>query len=920
MICRKSNLPMSDADRIYQTNNLRHTIHEMLQNEYVYKQLWFYKPELIEKWEDDPSEENAEIIAKHIIRMASRNTVNQLFGIVMADGVQSKENYFLSADYIRHYLHEKVIESFCNGGGQIQIGDLLQERPDAYYIHTYLNGSRKDLIFRKDTILGKILSYVKGKKTVSGIDLCEFLEKNQVGEGQIKSIIELLYNTGAVTSEIDVETLAFQGRDLAEIGNSFLKEADISLLKKMSQEMSILNKLNLKQYKESVRNIEKQARGLIGKPFQNRIICGYRRENSGYLPNNRFGISKKLKEFFEVLGKNSQDYAEMRGFETEFVVQYGLFQAVPLIEVLPLYRRRKNDFQRSEQYNQQEKIFRDLLRRAQAEEREEIELSNDDLDRIIETENGKSRIRTTMFDFKYRKYGKDIVLSDIVFAFKGALTCAYLSAEEMGVEKVEDEAYLYYCPQYLADIGCPRARENGARIRIYSKGEQDLGIERLAVTADFDGMHLMDLKSRREILPINPTMKSFQYQIESEAMEFLDKLGRYLTMIPSATLPIEREEWTHVPRIRYKNMVLQPQRWLIRSEDLNCCKMRDYLRRGRISRYVYLMTETGEERYMDLQSDLACKWLAGYGKRHDYAILVEAFHQEGQQFDYIMDVEYKKRGKRVGSGFYKENTKKIPQSSKSYTSWHLIYSPSCLKEIQSALSEYLSKVKKRFFFIHYIEDGKNVIRLRVKDDIYESSKACLQDLMERELIESFSMQNYKPEIIRYGGMEYISKFEELFEKESEICLNINIRLNIQDILYIQMIVILAMLINVLGEENVGLFLSAHIEKEKPSTNSHFYLQSNKKMFLQGVEQDISQIKLLFQDIDKNLKKYIGDIQKENTDDYAEYVLLSMLHMRLNRFAGISGNREEEAFCLAETIYKTYSLERKRRDEKCVGDR
>lgn len=25
----------------------------------------------------------------------------------------------------------------------------------------------------------------------------------------------------------------------------------------------------------------------------------------------------------------------------------------------------------------------------------------------------------------------------------------------MGVEKVEDEAYLYYCPQYLADIGCP---------------------------------------------------------------------------------------------------------------------------------------------------------------------------------------------------------------------------------------------------------------------------------------------------------------------------------------------------------------------------------------------------------------------------------------------------------------------------------
>lgn len=46
------------------------------------------------KWEDDPFEENAEMIAKHIIRMASRNTVNQLFGIVMADGVQSKENYF----------------------------------------------------------------------------------------------------------------------------------------------------------------------------------------------------------------------------------------------------------------------------------------------------------------------------------------------------------------------------------------------------------------------------------------------------------------------------------------------------------------------------------------------------------------------------------------------------------------------------------------------------------------------------------------------------------------------------------------------------------------------------------------------------------------------------------------------------------
>lgn len=900
---RKSNLPLSYADAIYQSNNLTHTVEKILANPEIYKIIWFYKPQLIKFWEQSATKERAEAIGKIIIRMSSRTTINQLMGVMGTRYTEKKEIYSLSTEYLKQLYTDKMTEIFDSEKIQYKISNLLMEREHAYYINSYFQGSRRNLVFRKNTVLGLLIQYIAQGRNVDGKGILQFGEKHNLFRDKVKSIVGILYNTGAVITNIDIEALSFCEDGHKEGRTIILSECEARQLQELKSKTTVLAALDISQFVLEVEHIEKVANSLLGKNFLGRIINGHSRERGSYIQAEEFGLSKALKRFLSTLGANTPDYMKMKAFEESFVHEYGMFHCVPIMEILPLYQRSEKPQVNTEKQNAQMRWFKEMMVNSHIKEQDEIVLTGADLDVINGLDNGHPRTNESRFDMKYRRYGKDIVLTDIAFSFPGALFHAYLNEEEIYSENDKEEAdYLYYCSAYLASIGCPKGAQTARRIRLHSWGKQELGLDAIGIMVDFDGMHVIDRKTSRKIVPVNPTMKSFQYQIENVAMEFLDKIGRYLTKIPSSVLPMESFNYSTLPRIRYKNIIIQPKKWVMRGSELKEGDIKDCLTKRKVDRYVYLMMETGEDRYLDLDSQLGKKWLKEYAFNHEFVLLSEAFHSEDYCVDRISTVKFETEKSPVCNGYYQEEIQKV-KGDTPYSSWHLIYEPENLKEIKEAIVTYIQKYEKKYFFIHYVENGSQVLRLRVRNDDFESSWKFMDNLSACGLIGGFSLQNYTPETIRYGGNLYIQKFEKLFEQESEICIKLDLPRTTQEIICMQVAITLAIVLNVLGTENSWHFLQIHFGEIRERADCLTCYRKYKYVMVAQVEAACERLQKGFSSIDKQIKQYIVEIGERYDEYYADYILLSLLHMRINRMVGVSPILENQSYGLACLLYK-----------------
>lgn len=909
---RKSNLPLAYAEAIYQSNNLTQTVETMLNNPGIYKIVWFYKPQLIKSWEQGATKEMAEAIGKLIIRMSSRTTINQLMGAVGTEYTKKGESYSLSTEYLRQLYTDKMTELFDSEKIQYKISNLLMEREHAYYINSYFQGLRRNLVFRKNTVMGLLIQHIAQERNVDGKGILQFGEQYSMFRDKMKSIVELLYNSGAVITNIDIEALSFCEAGHREHRAVLLLGDEAKQLQALEDQANALSESDISQFALAVENIERGAHALLGKAFSGRVLNGHSRESSSYIQAEEFGLSKALKRFLSTLGANAPDYMEMKAFETSFVHKYGMFHCVPVVEILPLYQRRSKAQVNTEKKTAQTKRFQEILANSRLREQDEIILTGADLDAMNGLDNGHPRTNESRFDMKYRRYGRDIVLTNMTFSYPGTLFHAYLSEEEIYSEKDREEAdYLYYCPAYLASIGCPKGAQTVRRIRLHSWGEQELGLEHLGIMVDFDGMHVIDRKTARKIVPVNPTMKSFEYQIENVAIEFLDKVGRYLSKVPSSVLPVDDFTHSTLPRIRYKNIILHPKKWILRGrelmeEDTGAC-----LTKRKVDRYVYLTMETGEERYLDLDSQLGKKWLREYARGHEFVLLSEAFHSEDYCVDRIATIKFEAEKSPVCDGYYQEKAQSVKEDT-PYSSWHLSYEPENLKEIKEAIVTYTQRYEKKYFFVHYVENESQVLRLRIRNDEFENSWRFMGELSAYGLIGGFNLQKYIPETIRYGGNLYIRKFEKLFEQESEICIKMDFPRTTQEIICMQVAITLAMVSNVLGIENSWHFLQTHFGEAGEHVDCLTCYRKYKYVMKTQVGAACERFQKEFTSIDKQIKQYIVDIGEHCNEYYADYILLSLLHMRINRIAGVSPTLEKQSYGLACLVYKK-KFNLKRRD-------
>ncbi len=899
---RRSNLPPSYADNLYSSDDLLQTVTEMLADSDIYKTLWFYKPQLVEKWETDRSQEMAEVLAKYLIRMASRTTINQQFGVMMTDRIVHKEKYFLSTDYLKVYYTKKLLHSLENNRIYYRLGNLLRKDTTDYSINSYIGNRRSTVTIQKDTAAGKLIGWIDSEVEVSANTLYLQAVNNGFTRKMLIKVLETLYSLKAIATNIDMEALSFRLLDKTEEKRQqklFLRDDEIEELSQLIQKIEGLNRLEKDEFLTSVKEINDGALALLESPFEARILDGYRRDYSSDFPNQRFSMSKRTKQLFEVLGAVTTGAELMERFKQLFIDRYGLFQVIPLLESISLYEEIRKRGVISQEGTRLKQLFEVKLRTAQIKRQSTLELSEEVVDEILSLKQEARRINDAYFELKYQKYGRDIVLSELSFFHPGALSCAYLEREEMDCyTRGMNTAALYYSPNYLSGIGCPRGLDKTERIRLDTVEKEDLAISSLGIMADFDGIHLVDRKSKRKILPFNPTMKSFEFSCESVVMEFLEKLGLYLVGMPSAHIPIDFHSWSFIPQIRYKNIILQKRRWLIEKSEFVDKRMSEIRSEREICRYVSLLTEKGEGRYLDLDSDLALKWLDAYTQNHQFILLEEFFHQEGYCLDYVMPVVFYGKRNAVCSCYYQEKPFREKNIELNYSSWHLCYRSDKKRRLEQELLKYVKKSGKAFFYIHYMEEDRPIIRFRIRNDDLVKSRQFFEELTVIGILSDFSLHRYEPETVRYGGKDYIEKFEDIFERESEISILLQRDLQEKDIMVYRIAVIMAMLTNILPKQSISTILSWYMKEDKEVVK---YYRQNKQSIQPGLKVLIEKLQKEFYEIDQRIKSLFLNIRIEDSN-YAGYILLSVLHMRLNRLVGVSVSKEELSFRVAALLW------------------
>jgi len=890
---RVPNIAIRYADEIFSSNNLIETIEKILEEEYIRKILFFNNSSIMKEWEKDKSAGIAESIAKYIIRMASRTTINQLFGVIVADGAKESEEYFLSREYIREFIISKISENYNNKFICYKLGNLVKNEIDRYCIYTYMNGTRKLLVIQKKTVVGKLLSLIDNKE-VSSDKIYDFMKSNGISESIAKNIIKDFIINRIIVTNFDLEDNIFEKSLLSGEIIRLLDDNEIKKIAKLENKIDNLSTMELDEYTESLESINSIADKLLGKNIQFRIVTGYSKKKLDFPSDKAFNMGKRMKSFFTALGSIEPSYIKLKKFESMFQEKYGLFQAVSFHKSLELYREINNTDSKDKRSEEILEWFESKVNEVSELNEKEVVLSDNDVDEIIEKCGNIKRDRREIFDFKYERCGKDVIATDISFTYHNALFQAYLNGNELSDNEESD--CVYYCPRYLQDIGYVRGKIK-RKLRLDSFNKKETDIKNMLLVADYSGIHIIDENSGNEILPVNPTMKGFGYQIECDAIEFLDMFGKYKSKLPSTRIPVEFERHSIIPRVRYRNVIISPKKWIIKTDKILSLGIDEAFKKYNIDRYVYWINETGEKKYLDLSSSLSKKWLKSYSKTHTYIILAEMW-KDAQFTECIIDIKFEKEMEKAYYNFYKETPVQLSKSK--YLSWHIFYNTEKLEIIKSKLYEYLTSSNYRYFFIYYIEDGSNVIRLRIKEDVFESTYKFMYELKDSSTIINFKLSTYEPETVRYGGITYINEIETLFEKEAEAAIKLVTNLDRQALIIRQVAVISSMLENTLEFNKRKEFIKRY---SKYSEESKLFYKRNKAIILKDIKTYNESTGVETKYIDNKIKIILEKISRENDEIYVWYILSSLIHMRLNRFTGISKENERLSFDILQYYYK-----------------
>ena len=434
---------------------------------------------------------------------------------------------------------------------------------------------------------------------------------------------------------------------------------------------------------------------------------------------------------------------------------------------------------------------------------------------------------------------------------------------------------------------------------------------------------------------LKPRILRLIEEFSSDGIRFYNKPWKYLL-----------EKFAYLPTIRYKNFVLEQEKWIIRISDLGLTKHYDFAEfKNKFTKYINSKNiplwveavDSDKKLLLNLKEDRCLSVLQKLLEKSE--TVVEKYHIESEHPVKLNDSSYccelviplilaqdatphKANNfditRNYGNIRYKE-----PLDEWLYFKIYGIeeYTDYLLGEALNAPLQKLLENNKidSYFFIQY-KDPDLHLRLRLKADntrlmmVLPKMLDILSQLMKKSFISNYSINCYELELERYGGYNLMNYAHEVFCKDSIAIQTIiyeknNHNIKVTDELLASVIIFFHMQTFNLSFEDMYLFLNC----ENPTKNYQKEFREHKDTYVEfaikylyhdTLNPEIEFILKILSIKQESMKEYLNSIEENYPDNKAVKlsILDSLLHMNMNRLFGPKRELEKKMRTLARHTY------------------
>lgn len=462
-------------------------------------------------------------------------------------------------------------------------------------------------------------------------------------------------------------------------------------------------------------------------------------------------------------------------------------------------------------------------------------------------------------------------------------------------------------------------------------------------------LYLKSAANNKRIIPTSTNMFNPQLkprilrlidEISSDGIRFYNKPWQYLL-----------EKFAYLPTIRYKNFVLEQEKWIIKIGDLGLTKHYDFAEfKNKFTEYINSRNiplwvdavDADKKLLLNLKEDRCLSVLQKLLEKSE--TVVERYNIESEHPVKLNDTSYccelviplilaqdanshKANDfditKNYGNVRYKE-----PLDEWLYFKIYGIeeYADYLLGEALYAPLQKLLENKEidSYFFIQY-KDPDLHLRLRLKADntklmlVLPKMLDILSQLMKNSLISNYCIDCYELELERYGGYDLMNYAHEVFYKDSIAIQTIiyeknNHNIKVSDELLASVIIYFHMQIFNLSFEDMFVFLNCEnptksYQKEFREHKDTYVDFAIKYLYHETINPEIDFILKILSVKIESMKEYLNKIEEYYPDNKAVKfsILDSLLHMNMNRLFGPNTELEKKMRSLARhTYYCVYS--------------
>ncbi|MRN10160.1 hypothetical protein GC135_12200 (plasmid) [Staphylococcus capitis] len=468
-----------------------------------------------------------------------------------------------------------------------------------------------------------------------------------------------------------------------------------------------------------------------------------------------------------------------------------------------------------------------------------------------------------------------------------------------------------------------------------SSGEKstEIKLDNILVGYENNNLYFKDKNTQKNIIFRDKNMLNEQLK-----NPLIDLLLRYshprFSTIHNYPWSYMDNQMVFYPEIKYKDIVVEPQRIRIYKDLLNLTSFKSFkknintlLEDVECNETLYFIMADNKIPYINSDLSLNSLYKAIKKSKLEYAEFIDLpDHQEcDESYELIYNFSFDKDDRKIinnnNKKLWTHNNNRLMDPSQGWLYFKILFAKNeidyFIKHYYHLIEKEILKTTKKFkiFYIKYTENDSYSLRFRIKlsspnaySNVITDITKFFKQLKSEGKIKAFSLQDYEREIERYGGVEGVTYCEEVFYEDTKLTNYIIINTSEKYRLAYCCLSIYNYL-NFYFESHVEImkYLMKNFNvKKKDFPKYNTYFRENKmvldKLF---INKDIEE------DIDILLKNRIQKLLKLKDKEILNCEMLdSLIHMSCNRILGIDRDKENGCIYL---VYKLLdSLEKRRR--------